>query len=283
MGRSRGDLRFHRLLTREVCDLAYDSAGRSIVTEEDLVAGFRAIGAEPGDLLQVHSSLSSLGYVEGGAEAVVAALLEAIGPEGTLMVPTFNHQARRAFEDDREIFDLQTTRSINGAITEAVRLHPEAHRSLHPTHPYAAIGPKARWLTSEHLEVRTFGDESPLGKLVRHDGKIMMLGVGMNSCTAAHVAETRAEARCMGYRQLVRKLRLPDGRVIDARSVLWRGEGDCRVEWQPIEGAMRERRLIFDRLIGDAHVKLFDGAEMVQTTFELCLERCPRCPVRPRD
>lgn len=259
-----------------------DAAGRSCVAKKDIVAGFRALGLEPGGMLQVHSSLSSLGYVEGGADAVVDALLEALGPSGTLMVPTFNHQSREAFDDDHEIFDLEVTRSVNGAITEAARLRPDAHRSLQPTHPYAAIGPKAEWLTSGHLEVKTFAVDSPLGKLVSHGGQIMMLGVGMNSCTAAHVAETRAGARCMGYRELVRKLRLPGGEVIDARTVLWRGEGKCRVEWQPIEAAMRQHGLIRDRLIGDAHVMLFDGAAMVDTTFRLCLERCPTCPVRPR-
>ncbi|MFW5868514.1 MAG: AAC(3) family N-acetyltransferase [Armatimonadota bacterium] len=234
-------------------------------------------------MVQVHSSLSSLGYVRGGAETVVDALLDAVAPDGTLMAPTFNHGAREAFDDAGEIFDLETTRSVNGAITEAVRQRPEAHRSLHPTHPYAAIGPKAEWLTFEHLDLLTFDARSPLGKLVSTGGKICMMGVGMNTCTAAHVAETRAGARCMGYRQLVRKVRMPDGEVVDARCVRWRGEGECRIEWQAIEGEMRQRGLIRDRRIGEAMVMLFGGAEMVETTFELALQMCPTCPVRPRE
>ena len=263
--------------------MAYDPKGRTVVTQTDIIAGLRALGLESGAMVQVHSSLSSFGYVEGGPEAVVDAFLEVLGPEGTLMVPTFNHQSRRAFDDEHEIFDVHTTRSINGAITEAVRLRPEAHRSLHPTHPYAAIGAKAEWLTSEHLELKTFDVRSPLGKLTASGGKICMFGVGMNACTAAHVAETRAGARCMGYRQLVRKLRLPeDGRVIDARATLWRGEGTCKLEWQAIEGELRGRGLIRDRRIGEAMVMLFDGGEMVEATFELALEMCPTCPVRPR-
>ena len=256
--------------------------GRTVVTQPDIVAGLRALELQPGDMVQVHSSLSSFGHVEGGPQAVVDALLEVVGTEGTLMVPTFNHCCREAFDDAHEIFDLRTTRSVNGAITEAVRSRPEAHRSLHPTHPYAAIGPQAEWLTSEHLEVRTFGARSPLGKLISSGGKICMMGVGMNSCTAAHVAETQAGARCMGYRQLVRKLRLPSGEVIDARTVLWRGEGTCKIEWQGIEAEMRQRGLIRDRRIGEAMVMMFDGGEMIQATFELALEMCPTCSVRPR-
>ncbi len=261
----------------------YNPAGRSRPTHDDIVAGLRAIGLEPGDMVQVHSSLSSLGYVEGGPDVVVDAILDVIGPGGTLMVPTFNHTQPEAFDDpDDPVFDPRTTRSVNGAITEAVRRRPGAHRSLHPTHPYAAIGPHAEWLTSEHLELTTFAEESPLGKLIHAGGKILLLGVGMNSNTAAHVAETRAGARCMGYRQMPRRLRMPDGEIITAWSVQWRGEGDCRVEWQPIEGEMRQRGLIRDRRIGDAHVMLMSGRDMLDVTYELCLARCPECPVRPR-
>jgi len=261
----------------------YEATGKTVVTRDDIAAGLRALGLAPGDMVQVHSSLSSFGYVEGGAKAVVDALLDAIGPEGTLMVPTFNHMCREAFDDSSEIFDPKTTRSVNGAITEEVRQRPEASRSLHPTHPYAAIGPRAEWLTSEHLDLKTFDERSPLGKLTSSGGKILMLGVGMNTCTAAHIAETRAGVRCMGYRQLVRKVRLPDGAVIDARAVLWRGPGACKIEWQAIEAEMRQRGLIGDRRIGEAHVMLFDGGRMVETTYELCLQMCPTCTVRPRE
>ncbi|MFW5866534.1 MAG: AAC(3) family N-acetyltransferase [Armatimonadota bacterium] len=263
--------------------MAYDSTGRAVVTHADIVAGLGDLGLRSGDMVQVHSALSSFGYVEGGADAVVDAFLELLGPDGTLMVPTFNHGAREAFDDADEVFDPRTTRSVNGAITEAVRLRPEAHRSLHPTHPYAAIGPRAEWLTGEHLDLMTFDWRSPLGKLVSSGGKICMFGVGMNACTAAHVAETRAGSRCMGYRRLIRKVRLPDGAVVDARTVLWRGEGACKLEWQAIEAEIRQRGLVRDRRIGEAQVMLFGGREMVEATYELALQMCPTCPVRPRD
>lgn len=256
--------------------------GKAYVTRDDIVAGLREIGLQPGDLVQVHSSLSALGYVEGGAEAAVEALLEAIGPTGTLMVPTFNHMAREAFDGSDDIFDLRTTRSISGAITEVVRLRPDAHRSMHPTHPCAAIGPRAQELTSEHLDLKTFDERSPLGKLIAAGGKIVLLGVGMNRNTAAHIAETRANAPCMGYRRNRRLVRLADGSVIEAWGVLWRGEGTCRIEWQAIEGEMRRRCQIRDTRIGQAHVMLMLGREMLDTTYELAREICPHCPIRPR-
>jgi len=263
--------------------MGYEAQGKVRVTREDIIAGLREVGLQSGDLVQVHSSLSALGYVEGGPEAVVEALLEAIGPEGTLMVPTFNHMAREAFDGSDDIFDLRTTRSISGTVTEVVRLRTDAHRSMHPTHPYAAIGPRAQWLTSEHLELKTFDGRSPLGKLIAGGGKIVLLGVGMNRNTAAHIAETRANAPCMGYRRNRRLVRLEDGSVVEAWGVLWRGEGTCRIEWQAIEGELRRRGLLRDMRIGQAHVMLMLGRDMVDTTYELALEFCPSCPVRPRD
>ena len=89
----------------------YERAREPLVTGDDIVRGVRQLGVKDGDLLQVHSSLSSFGYVEGGADAVVGALLEAVGSGGTVMVPTFNHGGA-------DIYDPATTPSHNGAITE---------------------------------------------------------------------------------------------------------------------------------------------------------------------
>lgn len=251
----------------------YDPAGRPIVTREDLLAGLRAIGIQPGHLLQVHSSLSALGHVAGGAETVVDALLEAVAPGGTVMVPTFNHGTV-------EIFDVHTSPSINGAITEALRKRPEACRSVHPTHPYAAIGPLAEELTRGHLELLTFDRRSPLGKLADLGGDVLLLGVGMDRCTAAHIGEVMARVPCLGYRQFKRKLLGEDGVVREADSVLWR-DGPCRIEWEPLESTMRERGMIRDGAIGAARVMRMKALDVVETAYELTAVLCPGCPARP--
>ena len=248
---------------------------RTLVTGQDIVAGLREIGLQPGDLVQVHSSLSALGYVEGGADTVVDALLGAIEPEGTLMVPTFNH-GREA------IFDPATSPSVSGKITEAVRARPQARRSVHPTHAYCAIGPLAEWLTCEHLELETFDWNCPLGKLVQRGGWILLLGVGMDRNTIAHVAEAAVRVPCLGYREHPRRVRLPDGTVIDAWSVRWRA-GQCKVEWDPIENTMRAREMIRDGIIGDADVMLMRARDAFDVTRELCESICPTCDVRPQE
>jgi len=162
---------------------------KPIVTKELLIEALRTIGLRPGDAVQVHSSLSALGYVAGGAETVVDALLEAVGPAGTVMMPTFNHGSC-------DIFDPWHSPSINGAITEALRLRPEAKRSRHPTHPYAAIGRLAEWLTQGSALGLTFGPDCPLGRLAQVDGKILLLGVGMRGRSPGRIASAIWKVSC---------------------------------------------------------------------------------------
>jgi aminoglycoside 3-N-acetyltransferase len=252
----------------------YEPAGKTRVAQADLVAGLRTIGVGRGQLLHVHSSLSRLGYVVGGADTVVDALLEVVGPEGTVMVPTFNHGAAA-------IYDPRETPSTNGAITEALRLRPDAHRSMHPTHPYAAIGRHAEELVAGHLEVETFDRRSPLGKLADLGGYVLLLGVGMRANTAAHIGESMARVHCIGFNWEPRRVRLEDGRVIPAWGVVWR-DGPCLIEWDPLEARMRDRGMIRDGRIGGGEVHLMKALDVVETTYEMTQEICPRCPTMPK-
>jgi aminoglycoside 3-N-acetyltransferase len=252
--------------------MAFDPAGKTHVARVDLVAAVRAVGVAPGDLLQVHSSLSRLGYVEGGAETVVDALLEVVGPEGTVMVPTFNHGAV-------DVFDPAESPSSNGAVTEAFRKRPEARRSMHPTHPYAAIGPHAEYLTAGHLDVETFDPKSPLGKLADMGGWVLLLGIGMTANTAAHIGETMARVPCIGYGLKQRKVKMADGRIIPAASVTWR-DGPCLIEWDPLEKRMNSSRLIRYGKVGDGELRLMKAKDVIETTFAMTKTVCPSCPTR---
>ncbi len=245
----------------------FDPTGKKRVTRAELVAGLRGLGIEAGAMVQVHSSLRQLGYVEGGADTVVDALLEAVGPEGNMMVPTFNHGGA-------DIYDPRTTPSVNGAVTEALRRRPEARRSVHPTHPYAAIGRDAEELVAGHLEVDTFSRRSPLGKLADRGGYVLLLGVGMRANTAAHIGETMAHVHCLGSNQFPRRVRLDDDRVIPAWSVVWR-DGPCLIEWDPLEERMRSRGLIRSGPIGEGEAHLMKALDVIEVTFEMTQELLP--------
>lgn len=256
--------------------------GTTAVSTGDILAGLRQLGLKAGDLAQFHSSLKSFGKVEGGAEAVIDACLAAVAPGGTVMMPTFNHGQREAFEDDRCIFDIQKTKSVNGAITEVFRHRPGVKRSLHPSHPYAAHGPLAEWLTCEHLDLDCFDARCPLGKLCAMNGWIVMLGCGMNATTAAHVAQTIYGVPCIGQRQNPWPLRVPGtGEVISAQTVVWR-DGKCPFEFAKIEQRLKDRRQMRETRVGGANLQAFRGADVIAVCVELCHEHCPTCPVRPQ-
>jgi len=249
------------------------------VTKQEIVVELRRLGIQPGDLLIAHSSLRAFGWVEGGAEAVVEALLDTVGPTGTVLVPTFNHSRVK-------VFDPENTPSHSGAVTEALRKRPEAARSLHPTHPYAAIGREAQDLTAGHLEVGTFDPKSPLGKLAHRGGWIALLGVDMEATTAIHVGQATAQAHCLGYGKERSFVRI-GGEVREVRATLWR-RGHCpieagpeRSEGSPVERRMRERGMVHDGQVGSAEVHLMRGRDVIAVTVELCGEYCPACPVRP--
>jgi aminoglycoside 3-N-acetyltransferase len=180
---------------------------RARVTKQRIVRDLRRLGVEPGQTLLVHASLQSLGWVTGGAPAVVSALREVVGPEGHVVVPTGTeansrtsrlHQAHIAtltpeevekFHLDMPAFDKDSTPSGMGAISEALRTAQGAARSAHPQSSFAAIGPEADLLMADHQLECHLGPESPLGKLNKMEAHVLMIEVGYWAFTGFHLAE----------------------------------------------------------------------------------------------
>ena len=150
---------------------------------EDLLA----LGLQPGSALLVHSSLSALGYVHGGAETVVRGLLEALGPEGTLLLPGLSYAT---VHGGNPVFDVARTPCCVGAIPEHFRARPGTLRSVNPTHSMCGVGPLAEALLGEHLLDDTpCGPHSPWRKLPQVDGSILFLGCGLGPNTSMHGVE----------------------------------------------------------------------------------------------
>lgn len=156
-----------------------------VVTKADILSGLRALGLGAGDILVVHSALSSFGRVEGGAKTVVDALLELVGPEGTVVMPTLVGQSP---------YDFRTSPSRMGAISEEFRLRPEARRSLNPCVPAAAIGPKADAFTARHHLAESPYFDSPYDLAAKAGGYVLLLGVDQDRNTTLHVAEALIHA-----------------------------------------------------------------------------------------
>lgn len=154
-----------------------------------IVVALRRLGIRPGDVVIVHSSLSRLGFVTGGAGAVVMALQEAVGAGGTLGAPTFWTVDPNSV-DEGTLFDAVQGKSQMGIISERIRQLPGAVRSLHPTHSATFVGPHAHYLTAEHhKDEAPAGPRSPYRKLAAMEGKILLLGVSLEYLTSFHTIE----------------------------------------------------------------------------------------------
>lgn len=149
-------------------------------------------GISKGDSILLHSSYKSMGCIEGGIETFVNALLSVIGDTGTLIVPTLTYSF---VTEEEPVFDHVNTPSCVGAISEYVRLMDGAKRSINPTHSCAAIGAKSDFYVSGHENDCTpIGENSPIYKLYRERGKIIMLGCSLDFNTSMHGVEEHFRA-----------------------------------------------------------------------------------------
>ncbi|MBM3888662.1 MAG: AAC(3) family N-acetyltransferase, partial [Verrucomicrobia bacterium] len=134
---------------------------------------------------------------------------------------------------------------------------------------------------ADHLAAGTFGMESPLGRLAQWGGWIILLGVGMNRCTAGHVAEQKAQTHCIGWGQWARWIRDPQtGKVRTAMADVWRN-GPCQIEWGPLERRLRELGQIQDGQIGPCRVMRMRAMDVVDVGYAMTREICPNCPTMP--
>lgn len=156
------------------------------VSYDEILAGLKRAGVAPGDVLLVHSALTPIGYVEGGAATVARALLEAVGPDGTLVAPAFCFAHETV---DPPVIDPANDVSEMGMISEAVRNLPGAKRSIAYRHSFSAVGRHADLITDVDPYYSVFDMASSFGKLLGLNAKVLLLGVTWLNSTSHHFAE----------------------------------------------------------------------------------------------
>lgn len=189
-----------------------DQAVRKVKTPAtvgSLQTDFKALGIEKGMVLLVHSSLSAMGWVCGGAVAVIIALQEVLGKTGTLVMPTHSTDLSDPsqwknppvpeswWQTIRETMpaydpDLTPTRSM-GKIAETFRKQKTVLRSAHPQSSFCARGPQASDIVNNHALAYGMGENSPLARIYDLHGFVLLLGVNHSRNTSIHLAEYRAD------------------------------------------------------------------------------------------
>lgn len=230
---------------------------------DDLVSGFRDLGVQPGDTLLVHSSYKSFGPVDGGPQTVVDALLAALGADGTLIMPTFNFDFNKG-----QPWDVRSTPSKMGILTELVRKDPRAKRVFHPFYSFAVLGKHAEMLGGLRYK-SSYERNSVFGKLRDLDGKIMVIGLSYtNSMTFFHHVEQMEGVDYRFLKQFTGEVTDWDGTTkTDTFEMLVRDiDKGVVTEVDPMGELMEKEGVIKVGRIGEAAVKLMQANPVYEFT-----------------
>ena len=231
-----------------------------------LVRDLTRLGVPRGGLLMVHSSLRSLGHVTGGATTVLDALLETLGPDGTLVLPTFTYPVAR---DPDFVLDPFRTPSLMGAISDAGRRHPSALRSLHLQHSVSAIGSLAETIVTAGGE-SAWDAGSPMRQIRDRDGQYLLLGVPYQNLTAVHVSEIELQ---VPYRKPVRNqgtMRRADGSLVPFTSIGCPPQpGHPGSDFNRLGQRMEDAGLVRVGEVGNAIARLLGGHDLRRAAREL--------------
>ncbi|MDO3411049.1 AAC(3) family N-acetyltransferase [Saccharibacillus sp. CPCC 101409] len=218
---------------------------KKMITEKPYTRGSiaeeaRALGVQPGMVLLVHSSMKAIGgWIAGGAEAVVLGLEDALGDDGTLVMPTQSSDLTDPaiwmnppldplwwdlVRDEMPLYDpdLSATRGM-GAVPETFRKQRGTRRSPHPHLSFAARGPEVEGIVGRHPLDYGLGEDSPLGRLYERDARVLMLGTGYDTNTSFHLGEYRSAYR--GKKEL-----RPKAKVMGANGPEWVRFGDINFD-----------------------------------------------------
>ena len=243
------------------------------ITKDFLIDKFSQLGINQGDTLLVHASLSSLGYVVGGAEALFLALREVIGDQGTIVVPSqtveISDPASWQYppvpqEWHDVICDAMPAYSKNlsyskamGAFSQFIGILPNSIRSNHPMYSFTAIGEKASEIVDQDTFDFPFGEESPLARMYSIGAKVLMIGTDFETNTSIHLAENRLNREVIHEKSKI--LTKDREKWISFKNI----ELDIYDDYLEIQKNFMEQYTVNPISINESNVYLFDMKECV--------------------
>lgn len=216
----------------------------------------RALGVRAGGVLLVHTSFRAVRPVEGGPRGLIDALRDALGPDGTLVMPSWTGS-------DDEPFDPAATPASPdlGVVAETFRRLPGVRRSGH-LFAFAAAGPAAERVVTGPLPLPPHVPASPVGRVHDLDGQVLLLGVGHDADTTLHLAELLAG---VSYRVPKHVTVLRDGRPV---RVDYAENDHCCERFALADGWLRERGLQREGPVGHAAARLVRARDVVRVARE---------------
>lgn len=250
------------------------------VIKSEIIDALIDVGLQSGDSVIVHTSLGQIGYVCGGAQTVIEALIEVVGQNGTIMMPTqswknLDPESGVHWDADKADWDrirenwpaynkAITPTNTMGAVSEMFRSWPGVLRSDHPARSVAVWGKNASYLTENHTLSDIFGNASPIGKLYELDGKVLLIGVGYDKNTSIHLADVRAEYpgkhTCIEH-----------SAVMENGKRVWKAYETLFVDGEDfiaIGTAFETIHAVNKRKLGNAELKLMKQRELVDFAVE---------------
>ncbi len=230
------------------------------LTQTQIAEALRKLGLHSGQIVFVHSSLRSLGPVQGGADAVVDAFLEVLGPTGTLIVPTFTFVYNQS---DNPVFDPVRDPSEMGRISEVTRLRPGARRSHHLLHSVAALGAQAEAITAHHGP-SAWAADGPFWQFFAQDATIVMLGVPYLRCTFFHMLEQLVQVTYRHWVDKEARIRTEDGQEHPLPTAIYRPKPGFQGNDLNKPGVLlEEHNLVRIGAVGNAVTRCFQARDAV--------------------
>jgi len=236
------------------------------IDKNKLIGDLKALGLDAGDWVALHSSMKSIGWVEGGPAEVIESFIEAVAPGGVVMMPLF------VIPDEKPI-DLAVKPTYLGLLPETFRKFPGVVRSPHPTHSVGIYGPEAQEIAQSHRNSTYIGRGSPYHQLALNNGWVLHVGTDFNSGSILHLAEVLAEVPYLdiSYPRFEQAFtaRATDGSIIRAEPK--EIPADSKMFYL-VQEEMDRRGLLRKGLIGQAPSILARASEILDVAVEMMRE-----------
>ena len=226
-----------------------------VYERHELAQQLERLGVQRGGVLLVHTSFRAVRPILGGPRALIDALSDVLGPDGTLVMPTMT--------DGESPFDPRSTPSVDmGIVAELFWREPGVHRSTHPGGSFAARGPRAAFICAEQPLSPPHGPDSPVGRVHALGGQILLLGVRHSENTTLHLAESLAGVPYSVEHPCVVEVQGRFERVLIAET------DHCCEGFERVDAWLRERGLEREGSVGHARARLVASSDVVDVALE---------------